>query len=275
MLSAGIVIRPAMCYPVKNGMQLPMAAPYHRWNELHVMIRSDQSSGLSRSLWDRAFFRRFPPYVWACLAVVFAVQMATFTGTRVFLPYLPVHDLTTDLDRAIPFIPQWIIVYYLAFATWLAGGILILGESKPHGFRFAFAYILNLLISAAFFLAIPCTMTRPEPMGTGLFDLWVRFTYWIDSPTNLFPSLHVSINYLCWRGTIGCRRIPRWYKWFSFVFFVLVCCCVLFVKQHVAADIPSAIIAGEASVQLARLLRLERIGFAAERFLRKKRKEKI
>ena len=67
--------------------------------------------------------------------------------------------------------------------------------------------------------------------------------------------------------------IPGWYKWFNFFFFLLVCCSVVLVKQHVLADIPSAILVGELSLQLGRLLRLERIPFAIERAWQNRNKE--
>ena len=92
----------------------------------------------------------------------------------------------------------------------------------------------------------------------------MRFLYWIDSPTNLCPSLHVMISYFCWRGTFGCRKIPGWYKAFNFIFLLLVCCSILFVKQHALIDIPAAFVIGELALQLGRLLRLERIPFRIE-----------
>ena len=61
-------------------------------------------------LLERPFFRRFPPYVWCSLGAMFVVQMLVYSGSHVFLPYLPAHVLTTSLDDAIPFIPQWVAV---------------------------------------------------------------------------------------------------------------------------------------------------------------------
>jgi hypothetical protein len=231
------------------------------------------NSVLRRILTEWPVFRRFPLYVWLCLAAMYAVQMPAFSGTQLLLPLMPPpHDLTTALDLAIPFSAPWIAVYYLAFISWPVSCVWILSESKARGYRFAAAYILNLLISAAIFLCFPCTMERPQVTGTDLFSLWVRFTYFMDNPVNLFPSLHVAFSYFCWRGTLGCRRIPLWYKWFNFVFLLLVCCSIIFVKQHVVWDIPPALAVGEATLQLARLLRLERIGFAVER-ARSRKKE--
>ncbi|MBQ2062846.1 MAG: hypothetical protein II458_09295 [Oscillospiraceae bacterium] len=224
-------------------------------------------------LLNTPLFRRFPPYVWLCFAAMFAVQMLVFSGTRVFLPYLPSHVLTTALDSAIPFVPAWVTVYFLSFAVWIINGFWITSESKPHGYRFSFSYILSLLISAAVFLLYPGTMTRPELTGDGILMAMMRFLYWIDSPTNLCPSLHVVITYFCWRGAWGCRKIPLWYKWFSFVFLILVCFSILFVKQHALVDIPAALIVAELALQLGRLLRIERIPYAIEEaFAKRKRR---
>ena len=220
-----------------------------------------------------AFFRRFPLYVWVCLAAMFGLQMLVFSGTRVFLPYLAVHNMTIPADHAIPFIPQWIVIYFLSYVSWLVSAVWILEEGKPHGYRFACAYMLALLISGAIFLIYPGTMERAALNGGGLWVDWMRFLYWIDSPTNLCPSLHVLISYFCWRGTLGCRRIPRWYQWFNLVFLVLVCCSILFVKQHALVDIPVALVVGELAVQLARLWRLERIPFAIDKAFTEKRRK--
>ncbi|MBR5390015.1 MAG: hypothetical protein IK141_01775, partial [Clostridia bacterium] len=92
-------------------------------------------------------FQGFSVYVWACLAGMFAVQMLAFYATRLFLPYLTLHDMSIPLDGRIPFVPQWVVVYFLAFALWLASTLWILSESKERGYRFACGYILALLMS--------------------------------------------------------------------------------------------------------------------------------
>ena len=204
---------------------------------------------------------------------MFALQMVVFYATRIPLAHMTLHDMTIPLDAEIPFRPEWVTVYLLAYVSWLVSALWILWESKSHGYRFACAYMLSLLLSGIVFLAYPGTMQRPEPVGEGLFMEGIRFVYRMDSPTNLCPSLHVLIIYFCWRGTMGCRKIPRWYQWFNLVFLILVCCSVLFVKQHALVDIPTAILIGELSLQAARWLRLERNPFAIENLTGKREKE--
>ena len=210
-----------------------------------------------------------PLYAWICFCAMLALQMTVFYATRIPLAHMTLRDMTIPLDHQIPFIPGWVTVYFAAYLSWLVSALWILSEGKIHGYRFACAYMLSLLISAVVFLAYPGTMERPQLVGEGLLMDWMRFLYRVDSPTNLCPSLHVLISYFCWRGTMGCRRIPRWYRWFNFVFLILVCLSILFVKQHALVDIPAAILIGELALQLAEIWRLERIPFSIERICTK------
>lgn len=204
-------------------------------------------------------FRRIPTRAWICIGAAMLLQLIIFFPTRSLIARLPMHYMETPLDLAIPFIPGWITIYYLSFVSWLVSSVWILSGDRAHAYRFTSAYILALIASAVVFIAYPGTMHRPEPTGDGLFMRWMRQLYRIDSPMNLCPSLHVLLSYFCWRGTYGCRHIPPWYRWFNFVFLILVCLSILFVKQHVVVDIPVAILVGELALQAARVFRLERI----------------
>ena len=218
------------------------------------------------------FLKRFPPYVWICFVLVLSFQMTVFYGSRVFLPYLPQYSPVTWLDQQIPLVPEWLIVYFLSYLSWTVTVILILAENKEHGYRFAMAYTTSLFITGVIFLAWPLTMERPEITGTGFFYDWMRFLYAADEPVNFCPSLHVLISYMCFRGCMGCQKIPRAYMIGQGVFLVLVCFSVVFLKQHLLIDIPAALVVGEISLQTARLLRAERFPFLLERMMNKEKK---
>ena len=205
------------------------------------------------------FRRMCPSLAWALFAVMVAAQALAYWATRLVLPHLTAHLLSSALDARIPFSPPWIAVYCLSFPFWAVSGLWILSGERRFSCRFAAAYILAMFLSAAVFLLYPCTMERPEVTGSGFFPAWVRLIYSADSPTNLLPSLHVLITYFCGRGAFGSTAVPKWYGWISAVFFLLVCCSVVLVKQHVLVDIPAGIAAGELALQCARLLRMERL----------------
>lgn len=221
----------------------------------------------------RTFKEVFPPYVWICLAYLLTIDLSVFYGTRPILPHLPAYSLAVPLDAAIPLMPAWVIIYFLSFASWLGTALWIVAEDKRHAYRLCGVYTIIMIFSLACFLLYPVTIERPEITGDGFFDKWMRFLYQVDSPTNLFPSLHVVLSYICWRGTMGCKKIPKWYQWFNLMFLILVCFSVLFVKQHFIADIFSAIVITEGALQIGRLTEIERIGFAIERKFKKQPKE--
>lgn len=165
--------------------------------------------------------------------------------------------LTTRLDEAIPLAPVWITVYFLVFADWIACAMIILSDERSNALRFTAAYGISMLISGVIFVVYPCTMLRPEVSGGDLFSALLRLLYRIDTPTQLFPSLHVMISYLCLRGVADCRNLPKWFVPLQAGILVCVCLSILFVKQHVLADIPAAFVVGELALQLSRLLPLK------------------
>lgn len=219
----------------------------------------------------RTFFEVFPPYVWICFLYLLVIDLSVFYGTRFLLPYLPAYDLTTPLDEMIPLVPAWITVYFLSFLSWVVTIVWMLAESKPHAYRLCGTYTIIMIVSLIVFLAFPVTIRRPEITGDGLFNDWMRFLYRVDTPTNIFPSFHVVISYLCWRGTMGCKKIPKWYQWFNLFFLILVCFCILFVKQHFVADVGAAFVVTEGALQIGRLTRIERVAFAIENRFRRRR----
>lgn len=203
--------------------------------------------------------RRIPARAWICASAMMLVQIIVFCATRPLIARLPAHYMETYLDQRIPFVPAWVTVYFLSFVSWLVSGLWILSGDRAHAYRFTSAYTLALIVSGIVFVACPGTMHRPQLSGNGLFVQWMRLLYRIDSPMNLCPSLHVLLSYFCWRGMYGCRHIPPWFRRFNFVFLILVCLSVLFVKQHVFVDIPAAFLIGELALQAARVFRLERV----------------
>ena len=217
--------------------------------------------------------RRVPPYVLITLAVMAAAQILAYFGPKQLSPYLTPRLLTGPLDDLIPFSPPWITVYCLSFPYWAVSGFLILREGKAPAYRIAAAYVLSLAVAAAAFLLWPGTLVRPEVAGDGFFERWVRMIYDADTPTNLCPSMHVIVTYYCFRGALECKKLPRRYTVFAFVFLLLVCCSVLLVKQHALIDVPCGILVGELGMQLSRLLRLERIPRGIEKLFTKKEKE--
>lgn len=213
--------------------------------------------------------RRLQPYTFVALAAAVASQLLAYCVTKAALPHLTAHLLGGPLDARIPCVPAWVTVYWLSYPFWAVYGLWILSDRREHAYRMVSAFVLSMFLTAAVFLLYPCTMVRPELTGDDVFTRLLLAVYRIDAPVNLCPSVHVLVTYLCCRGAFGSRRIPPFFRAFSLIFLLLVCCSVLLVKQHVLVDIPAAVAVGELAMQTVRLLRLERIPFAIEKTIRK------
>ena len=130
-------------------------------------------------------------------------------------------------------------------------------------------------VTLILFLTVPAAIVRPEVPGRDFFSFVTRVVYFFDQPNNLFPSLHVIASWYCWRVIDGTETgVPKWYKWFNLIFFLLVCCSILFVKQHVFVDVPSGILVAEVPILLSRRFHWERAGFALEARIRQRASRK-
>lgn len=156
------------------------------------------------------------------------------------------HDWTLPIDRAIPFVPWTVSVYFLCYLFWAVGYVRSARQKKMLAYRFFCADFLAKAVCLACFLLLPTTNVRPAVDGSGLWENLMRFLYRVDAPVNLFPSIHCLVSWLCWIGVRGREDIPRWYRHFSFWTAAAVCLSTLTTKQHVAADVVGGIALAEA-----------------------------
>ncbi len=155
------------------------------------------------------------------------------------------HDWTTDLDRAVPVIPGFIIIYLVCYVFWAANYVLIGRESREVCFRFVAADILSRVVCGIFFLLLPTTNTRPEIVESGFCNDLMRWLYATDAPSCLFPSIHCLVSWFCFVGIRKSTKIPMWYKVFSCIFAILVCVSTQVTKQHYWVDMAAGIAIAE------------------------------
>lgn len=187
------------------------------------------------------------------LLCCFALNMLVYSGTMILCADWHHYDLTTALDRAFPLVPQWMYIYFGCYLFWVANYILVARinrNNKPAFYRFVITDMASRLVCAVFYIGLPTTNIRPE-VPEGGFSTWLlRFLYRIDQPTNLFPSIHCLVSWLCYDGIRGRKEIPAWYRVFSCVFALLVALSTQFTKQHYIVDAVAGIILAEALYQL-------------------------
>lgn len=189
--------------------------------------------------------------VWAVLPLltILAVNSVVYWGADLLTASRYHYDFTSAIDEAVPLIPEFIWIYFLAFAFWAVNYILAAQRGQKVFFRFVATDLTVHLACFILFLLIPTTNIRPHIDGNTISEILLKMMYAWDggtNPSNLFPSIHCYVSWLCWRGLKGAKEIPVWYQRFSLVFAVLIIISTQVLKQHYLIDA----VAGVALVEL-------------------------
>ena len=201
-----------------------------------------------------------PRYARLPLLTVLIFNFIVYYSPKFLVTADRLHYLRSAFDDSLPRVPFFIFIYVLAFLQWIFGYIIIARDSPERCYRILTGELIAKTITLAFFLLYP-TALRHEPVEVTGPSTWVlAFIYAADEPPiNLFPSLHCLESWLCFRGAVGLRKMPRWYAWLQLIFTLLVFTSVLLVKQHVWPDILGGIAVAELGQLLRRLFHAERL----------------
>ncbi|MBE6753573.1 MAG: phosphatidic acid phosphatase [Ruminococcaceae bacterium] len=193
----------------------------------------------------RKRFQLLPAYSWLPLILCLVINVLSFQGTRLFTRGWYHYDISLPIDKLIPLRAEWVLIYVGCYFSWAASYWLIAREDMERSHRFFSAEIVGKLFCTAFFIFMPTIMVRPELQGDDLCTSLLRIVYASDTPDNLFPSLHCFASWMSWRGLVGCKKVPSWYRVFCFVLMFLVFASVLFTRQHLVLDIFGGIACAE------------------------------
>ncbi len=200
-----------------------------------------------------------PKYGYVPFFMVIGVTFIVFYITRLLTAEAVHYDVSLPLDSRIPFAPQFIWVYVLAYVQWVL--VLVLGarEGKDFYFRGTAAEMTGKSIAFFIFLFLPTCMTRGDIQGDGLSQMMTRLIYTLDEPNNLFPSLHCLDSWVCLRLVLQMKKVPKWFKMGNAIFSFLVFASVVLVKQHLFLDIWGGILVGELGFFIVRAFHTEKL----------------
>lgn len=183
----------------------------------------------------------------------FALNMLVYSGTMMLCADWYHYDFTSSWDTSIPLVPEWIYIYLGCYIFWIVNYILVARihrDNKAMFYRFVITDMSSRILCAIFFIALPTTNIRPAVPEGGLSTWLLNFIYNIDQPTNLFPSIHCLVSWLCFVGIRKSSRVPRWYKVLSCVLALLVVLSTQFTKQHYWIDAAAGIAFAEILFQI-------------------------
>lgn len=140
------------------------------------------------------------------------------------------------IDTKIPFVPAFFIPYCIWYLMIFIIPYYLYCKDKDKFIKYTMAYILCSMIGNIVFISYPSTVARPTVTGTDIFSLIAKFIYWIDTPTNCFPSLHCAISMLFILYICESKNTNIITKISVCIISILIMLSTLFTKQHVIVD---------------------------------------
>jgi membrane-associated phospholipid phosphatase len=167
------------------------------------------------------------------------VLLVSLVPLYIFIPELLPPDTRhvpeLALDRALPLVPFWALVYGALYVFLILLPIFIVREQE-HVRRTVNAYLLIWITAyVIFFVVYPTGAPRPEKVIGEGFAVWgLRALYSSDPPYNCFPSLHVAHSFV---SALTCFRMHRKIGIVAIVCAAMVALSTLFTKQHYVLDV--------------------------------------
>ncbi len=151
------------------------------------------------------------------------------------------------IDHMIPFVPAFVIPY-LAWFLWVPFILIVLlFEDEREFCRSRNMLMIGMTLFLLFSAFIPTRLfIRPyaDPNG-GIFMFLLSRLYGADTPTNVFPSIHVYNTCATLYSILKSRAElfqRKWFRTFSIIVTVLICLSTMLIKQHSIVDVAGAII---------------------------------
>lgn len=144
------------------------------------------------------------------------------------------------LDRALPLVPSWAIVYGALYLFLILLPLFVVRQQELI-VRTVHAYLLIWIAAyIVFFVVYPTAAPRPDTVTGEGFGVWgLRALYSSDPPYNCFPSLHVAHSVV---SALACSRVHRRLGIIALIAAALVAVSTLFTKQHYVLDVVAGVV---------------------------------
>ena len=188
----------------------------------------------------RIFLRKNPHIYYLLFLPVFLISF--FTLEKLIPPEKVRWWVSCPIDHAIPFAEIFLIPYCLWYPLLFATGLILLFRDKA-AFK---KYMLFLSLGFGGALLICLLIPNGQDLRPTLFPRKNLLTelvgalYRADTPTNVFPSMHVLGSV----AAAGAAMISPAMGRLRFLWLVLalaVCLSTMFIKQHSALDVLGAL----------------------------------
>ena len=184
-----------------------------------------------------------PRFAHAKLLLGWVGYFSLYFLTENLIPAERCHEIFCALDDLIPFC-EGFVVFYVGWYLLVAGSLAYTFFTDVESFKKLQIYIMiTQAIAMLCYIVYPSIQNlRPETFPRqNVFTAVLGFIYSFDTPTGVFPSLHVAYSLGILSVGLKDRQLSRIVKAALAVFVVMVCLAVCFVKQHSALDVFAAL----------------------------------
>lgn len=156
------------------------------------------------------------------------------------------HIIHIALDDKIPFIEYFIVPYLLWFGFVAVGGIYFFLKDKTEFYKMAIFAIIGMTAFLIISTLYPNGQDlRPTEFARdNIFVDIVKRLYQGDTPTNIFPSIHVYNSIAVFLAVRNSKHLKgkQLIQWGSFGLTTLIILSTVFLKQHSVVDVIGAIV---------------------------------
>lgn len=153
-----------------------------------------------------------------------------------------------SLDDHIPFC-EWFVIPYFTWFLYIAIVVIYFFFKDKEDYRkiciFLFTGMTIFLLISTFFPNGHHLRPRVMPRNNFLTQ-WVAWLYQTDTPTNLWPSIHVYNSLGAHFAIVKSKRFEKknWIKRSSLILCILIILSTMFIKQHSVWDVVTALLLG-------------------------------
>ena len=182
--------------------------------------------------------------------ILFLIYGILYTGCFSFLEKIRtgpgLYILHTSLDEKIPFCEFFIVPYFSWFLY--AGIILFYVMWTWQGADSFKSAVISMVVGTGAFLFISFVFPnaqdlRPETFARdNIFVTAVQWLYQIDTPTNVFPSLHVYVSMMMHSVVLHDKNLRenKSICFVSMIWATLIIASTMLLKQHSIIDVIAA-----------------------------------
>ncbi|MGI6039621.1 MAG: phosphatase PAP2 family protein [Clostridiales bacterium] len=153
----------------------------------------------------------------------------------------PTHYMYSPVDDLIPFVPVFILPYYIWYLYQAIPMIYFYFRSDESFQKLMLFSVLSFAIANTIYMIYPNGIfLRPvlSSLPDNIWGRWVEFTYLKDTPINSAPSLHVLMSIAMHLSIVNYPPFRKvWIVRSSAVLMVIICASTVFVKQHSIIDV--------------------------------------